>query len=512
MARRDKEIFLTLSAIGAAGLLVYFLNGPSPAIESGNFSRARRDIDAYANTFCFGDNCQADDFDDVDMFQALDCTDDANASSPYCMARRRKKGAKGKGKPSVPEVDYSNFWKEAGAKDQINELNTKASALLDRWHRNNDFASLAAISPDVSQRDFSSFELSGPSMDVFSSNVENGGNDCALDAPNRVSEATQSMFFVFPKDMMYDSSVDQDSLMASYRTLGSNLASYAGDNTRFVVGSYSSTGKSSVVETDAANAGAAIDGLQTGFNVPTRMLKGKVALKVAQMKMKSFLGAFTAPGIRNKYFRRSDDGTAQSCQAYVVLHGLPTDYKDFSSAEFDMDAYNKRCNIVPIFVQQAGMEAYYANWAANWRSSNQMFSSAEHGFRGYVMTTASDLNANAQQMANHLTSFACACESRSACLLAKPAFVEEIEDESALTTAATTTEGTTTSAFSTSGTTTTEFTTTADFRGVQDTTEEIPVDHRCCGYSGDLGAAKYDQNREFCCNDGSDFFVSSEVC
>jgi hypothetical protein len=282
--------------------------------------------------------------------------------------------------------------------------------------------------------------------------------------------------------------------------------------TRVVFGSYASTGKIQTQEV-GDDASATFDNLLTSFDVQGKMSKGAPSLRVAQVKARSLFGVFTAPGIKNKFFRRADAGTgSQTCQAYVVFHGLPTDYKDFAAGEFDMDTFQKRCNVVPIFVQQSGMEAFYANWAATWRSASSMYSAAEEGFRGYVLTNPSDFAANADNMANQLTSFACACESRSACLVGKPAYVAEIVEEAALTTAATTTEGTTTTFYSTSASTTTDFTTTADFRGVDESTEAIPVDMRCCGYAGDLSAAKYDQNRAFCCNDGDAFYVSSEVC
>merc|ERR1712048_1550238 len=90
------------------------------------------------------------------------------------------------------------------------------------------------------------------------------------------------------------------------------------------------------------------------------------------------------------------------------FHGLPTDYKDFAAGEFDIDSFQKRCNIVPIFVQQSGLENFYANWAATFRSASSMYSAAEEGFRGYVLTNPSDFAANADSMANQLTSFACA--------------------------------------------------------------------------------------------------------
>jgi hypothetical protein len=518
MARRDKEILLTLSAIGAAGLLVYFVNGPTASnIDSQvSQSRARRAIDDNFDSFCFDADCQQDDEDDVLIFQNDDCDDPAYNAANFaeCNARKKGKGkGKGKGKKNnEPEVDYSNFWQNAEAQSQIDELNAKAEAALSKYHVKNPETALAAVSPDVTVRGFDSIELSGPTNDLFAANVDNGANDCSLDSADRVSSATQAVFFMFPQDMMYDSSVDQAALMAAYKSFGVSLGKYVNDGTKFVVGSYAATGRSSIVEASADSAGAAIDSLQTAFNVPVGMKKGAPAIKVSQLKAKSFLGAFTAPGIRNKYFRRSDDGVAQSCQAFVVFHGLPTDYKDFAAGEFDIDSFQKRCNIVPIFVQQSGMEPFYANWAATFRSASSMYSAAEEGFRGYVLTNPSDFAANADAMANQLTSFACACESRSACLLGKPAYVAAIEEEVALTTAATTTEGTTTTFYSTSVTTTTEFTTTADFRGVDESTEAIPVDMRCCGYSGDLSAAKYDQNRAFCCNDGESFYVSSEVC
>lgn len=518
MARRDKEILLTLSAIGAAGLLVYFVNGPSASnFESQVQTRARRDVDANFDAFCFDDDCQQDAQDDIMMFQADDCDDPAYNAANFaeCNARKKggkKKGGKGKGKGAEPEVDYSNFWQDAAAQSQIDELNNKAEAALAKYHQKNPSTDVAAISPEVTVRGFDSVELSGPTNDLFAANIDNGANDCSLDSADRVSSATQAVFFMFPQDMMYDSSVDQDALMSTYKNFGASLGKYVNDGSKFVVGSYASNGKASIVEASADNAGAAIDSLQTSFNVPVGMKKGAPAIKVSQLKARSFLGAFTAPGIRNKYFRRSDDGVAQSCQAFVVFHGLPTDYKDFAAGEFDMDTFQKRCNVVPIFVQQSGMEAFYANWAATWRSASSMYSAAEEGFRGYVLTNPSDFAANADNMANQLTSFACACESRSACLVGKPAYVAEIVEEAALTTAATTTEGTTTTFYSTSASTTTEFTTTADFRGVDESTEAIPVDMRCCGYAGDLSAAKYDQNRAFCCNDGDAFYVSSEVC
>jgi len=502
MARREKELLMTLSAIGAAGLLVYFMNGPT---DSGLITRARRGADVDDDSFHFDGEDQS--ADDVMFFQNIDC--DQQPNHPDCLAR--KKG-KGKGKGKQPAFDFTGFWASDEAQSTMDEANAKANAALAKYHNKNAFTALAGVSPDVTVRGFDSVELSGPSMDVFFNNEEAGDNSCGLDEPNRVTDATQSVFFVVPKDIMYDSTVNQDDLLASYKDFGVNLANNIGDGTRVVFGSYASTGKIQTSEVGDDAAGA-FDALQTSFEVQGKMFKGNPALRVAQIKARSLFGVFTAPGIKNKFFRRADSGTGtQTCQAFFIFHGLPTDYKEFASGEFDMDRFNQKCNIVPIFVQQAGLEDYYANWAATFRSANSLYSAAEVAFRGYVLTTPAEFAANTANLANQLTSYTCACEQRSACLLGKPAYIEEIEDAAALTTAGTTTEGTTTTFYSTSATTTTEFTTTADFRGVGDATEEIPIDKRCCGLAGDLGAAKYDQNRQFCCNDGEAFYVSSEVC
>merc|ERR1711920_1111074 len=111
---------------------------------------------------------------------------------------------------------------------------------------------------------------------------------------------------------MYDSSVNQDALMASYKSFGVSLGKYVNDGTKFVVGSYAGNGRASIVEASSSTAGAAIDSLQTNFNVPVGLKRGTPAIKVSQLKVKSFLGSFTAPSIRNKYFRRQDDGMSQS--------------------------------------------------------------------------------------------------------------------------------------------------------------------------------------------------------
>lgn len=502
MVRREKEILLTLSAIGAAGLLVFFMNGASEGVST----RARRGAEVMDMDDDFFD--QEFHFDDVNMFQNVNC--DAQPNHPDCLARKKGKGNKGKGK--APSYDFTGFWASEAAQDIMNEANSKANAALSKYHVKNAFTDLAAVSPDVTVRGFDSIELSGPTMDAFANNMDAGDNSCGLNEPNRVTDATQSVFFVVPKDIMFDSAVNQDDLLASYKNFGVNLANNIGDGTRVVFGSYASTGKIQTQEV-GDDASATFDNLLTSFEVQGKMSKGNPSMRVAQVKARSLFGVFTAPGIKNKFFRRSDAGTgSQTCQAFFVFHGLPTDYKDFASGEFDMDRFNQKCNIVPIFVQQNGLEDFYANWAATFRASNSMFSAAETAFRGYVLTNPSDIAANSANMANQLTSYACACEQRSACLIGKPAYIEAIEDPALLTTAGTTTEGTTTSAYSTTVTTTTEFTTTADFRGVGDLTEEIPADNRCCGLSGDLGAAKYDQNRQFCCNDGEAFYVSSEVC
>lgn len=524
---RIEDIFITLSAIGSAGLLVYFINGsvgpqPYQNVQSQPAARFRRDLSSADNLdFCFEDCPEFfdDSFDDVAMFQQSEAEMDAfcelpeNEFTPGCNARKKGKGKKNKKKSDEPEVDYSDLWKEAAAQEDMIKLNDRASSLLEKFHKKNPFNALAEISPEVTVRDFGSFDLSGPSYDVFSNAVSNGANDCSLDAANRVTTETQSVFFMFPQEIMYDSTQDQEALMASYKKLGVELAKQVNDGTKFLVGSYGNNGKSTLAQTTASEAGAAIDALQTKLEVPVQIRKGVPSLKVSQLRLRSFLGTFTAPAIRNKHFRKQDDGSSQSCQAFVVIHGLPNDYKDISSGELDIDSYNRRCNIVPIFVPQTGFEQYYTHLAASWKMSNALFSSAEEGFRGYAITSAEDINNNAKTMANHLTSFVCACESRSLCLLAKPAYVAEVEEEdlNLLTTAATTTEFTTTTFFTTEGTT--EYTTTADFRGVEETTEEIPVDMRCCGYAGDLGAAKFDQNRQFCCNsDDTGFYASNEVC
>ena len=188
-----------------------------------------------------------DSEEDMDAFCALP----ENEASPACNARRKGKG-KGKGKNNKNNdnaVDYSDLWKEEQTQQDMIKLNDRASSLLEKYHKKNPFNALAQISPEVTERDFSAFDLAGPSYDIFSNAVANGANDCSLDAPNRVTTETQSVFFMFPQEIMYDSTQDQEALMASYKSLGVELAKQINDGTKFIVGSYAANGKPTLAQT-----------------------------------------------------------------------------------------------------------------------------------------------------------------------------------------------------------------------------------------------------------------------
>lgn len=530
MLRREKEILLTLSSIGAAGLLIYFFNNNEAPSQFGEIElgeRSRRG--AIVTNFCFDDVCEpdaidddADDdilMDDVMMFQS--------EPEPPQDARKRGKG-KGKGKnkggggggrPPKVQVDNSGLWKSDDSKQIMDDAVDKATSQLDRWHQRQDTANLAKMSEGDMEHEktLDMFDVSPSAQDFWSAAAAAGDNDCSLSSDNRISSTTQSVLYLFPQDIMYDSDVDQDQLMAAYRSFGVALGQGVNDGTKFAVGNYNTQlGKPSMAQVESSsNSGAAIDALQTKFNVPSQTKKGQQIIKIVQMKQKSLLGFLTSTSIKNRFFRRADDGESQTCQAFIIFHGLPTDYKDIVGQSEDyvnnMMNYQERCNIVPIFITNEKTRPFFDFWAANFRGlTNSLYTAMDQSFRGYIVTTPAEFIANAENLANHMISYACTCENRQTCLLAKSGFVEEIEISAALTTAATTTEGTTTSMFST--TTTSGFSTTDDgFRGI-DTTEPIPEDKRCCGYSGDLSAYKYDRNRQFCCNDGDAFYVSDEVC
>ena len=202
----------------------------------------------------------------------------------------------------------------------------------------------------------------------------------------------------------------------------------------------------------------------------------------------------------------------QSCFMVVLIHTLPTDFKDFMTQEVGLDNLNSRCKIIPVSIVPNGgfSDSYTALMASMVPNQDvQTWTTIEAGLKGvYYHNASPGLDAFLENLSDNLVSYMCSVESRVQCFMSKHgwvpseeeevAFERGIEDDFFVTPSPTTV-------------TTNDWTTvvTEPFVKEEGTDRPDPV-WACCGSM--LGAEQYDTNVKSCCGSQAQGFVVADSC
>lgn len=514
-----KDSLVTLSAVGAAGLLAYYsLSAPNAAIESGR-SISKRSYDAiddsldfdgasgYLSEFCYED---AECADDVLMFA------EEEELSELEMLRRRKKGGKGPAKQtenSDTQAAAVAWLASAEGIAAVEKKNKASLASVNRMHNSMPPVQLAQIPVDAPRFGYDSTAMTSSTADVFSAIAENGA-DCSFGENDRTSNT--NYVIMFPEDAMVSTDTDQSNLFDSYKAFTQAMVRYtSSDNVS--VGKYQATGKV-LLEPYGSDTFSNDGSLGFGYLKAAAKAnrKGAHTVAISQPKL-STVFANTNRLLAQKKIQRADQiGTpgGNSCQLILVMHQMTQEYKHIisqDSSKWEMNSSLRgKCNVIPVYLHDSDSGAEMGhNMVANLMGSYfQDKTMVEPNLRGYVLTSTNDWMTNVNSIADGMVSQGCMSEQRCGCMVARDHWEPAAEAaERELTTAAetTTTEWTSTSEYTTTIETTEDWTTSAQSTGM-----ETPKDTRCCSgmpEAGGLGGSTYNAAEELCCKQDGVFQI-----
>jgi hypothetical protein len=528
-----KDSLITFSAVGAAGLLAYYsLSNPSTidhpkALQKRSFDSildSGNDSQFYSD-FCLDDfsQCHSEPWDDVSMFQddGSDDEDDYDDDDPNGLLRsRRKKKNKNKGNASnagaQSNVDKgaeaAEWLKTSSGQEMLKKKETALSKQLDNIHRSNPVADLAQLNEDAPRIPLGSYQFSATTSDVISElrTRESGSANCEMNASQRLNSA--HIFSIFPEDIMFDSTTNQDELYNAYINFSNSLNQFVIGGASNNVGFYSYNNIVTLSEYSS-------DWTQklgwNRLNVPAKKNRqGSFNLGAAMPSLSKLSGNIWKKV--QKIVKRATDTTPQStsCQIFLFMHNVPLEYKSLAQGGFSLpDNLLARCNIIPVTIGSSATAGAFQNVAAHWDDGiYQKYTVVEPALRGYLNTNVNEFSANTNFIANSFSTYSCLSENRLGCMIKKGAWYPPIEEfrmistteEPAFTTAATTSEGTSTTSWTTTGGTTTE---------AGETTEPMEVAKHCCGKNGGSGldGVPYDINSQQCVDNGSDGFSTEDL-
>lgn len=503
--KNDKGLIVTVAAFGTATLMVALFSGGSSSdsqlqVAEANdaiqqrFKRSEEasSLEVLSDDYAFdmdsagcddwtleGESC-FDNYEDVEMFQ------------------RRGKKKKGSTVPTVDLGDVNKFVQSYEGQMQIRDLVSTLSKKINNVHKKEPLNYLAHNGPEVMEFAMHS-QLTGLVAGTTWDALDTTNRvDCNYGATGRISKDTNALYMMYPSDMIYETGVAMNDLYSSYQRFFTNLASKMDDDTKIVISSYSGSNirvNKHHTNNNNLNVHNEMDKLTPGgLAVPNR--NGQI--KIQQAKLNTI---FQKVGATSKKYARNDmpGEQGETCFIVIIIHTLPTDYKDFTMHEVDLTGIASRCTIVPVSVAPSGFIDNFNNLMATIVPESQTFTTLEKGLKGVYSHNAADpgLHAFFDNLADKMTSFMCSVENRVQCMFARKGYVPEDAKEDATEVveeakwASTTTEPYTTSF------PITESTTTAldDFRGIADD-EPDPI-FACCGVG--LSSKTFDLTKQECC-------------
>lgn len=519
MTRGVKDSLVTLSALGAAGLLAYYsLSGPSAIIDGHPKSVMKRSFDGfteeandsasgYFSNFCFED-CEYDILD-VAMFQddGDDDDDDEDVGPDGRSKRKRKPKGDKQAASSGPDPEMIKWFNSQDGKKAIDDKVKILTKNIDKVHRQYPVAHPANLAPDAPQLgngDSITSDASAAAMAAMDT-------DCSYGASGRVSDS--AIFAIFPEDIMTASDVNQVQLHTSYVNFAKKMSDFtAGNSNKFNVGTYAAN---NVVNMEEYSSNFVSALKWESLNIPAKKNRqGSYNLAVTQPNIGKILGNVWKKA--QKIVKRSMDSQpgSNTCQVFLFMHNLPFEYKTLAQGTFNVpNNIGARCNIMPVMMYNGMTEAAMMNIAARFSGTeNQDWTTVEPHFRGWIGSHGNDMAGDSTAIADGLTSYSCMAEQRSGCLVGRSAWFESFDDEfrgvdeAALTTAATTTEGTTTTTGWTSTAPTDTTVLETEFEAI------VNPDMKCCNVGGSnpvsVAGTSYDANEVSCCNNGGEW----ELC
>jgi len=524
-----KDSLITFSAVGAAGLLAYYsLSNPSTidhpkALQKRSFDSildSGNDSQFFSN-FCLDDlsGCDSEPWDDVSIFTDDGNDDDADyeETDPALRSRRRKKN-KGKGNASAAAssnvdkgAEAAEWLKTSAGQEMLAKKETALERQLDNIHRSNPIAELAQLNEDAPIIPLGSFQFSATTSDVISElrTRESGSANCEMNAAQRLNSA--HIFSIFPEDIMFDTTTNQDELYNAYINFSNSLNGFVDGAASNNVGFYSYNNIVTLSEYTS-------DWTQklgwNRLNVPAKKNRqGSFNLGAAMPSLSKLSGNIWKKV--QKIVKRATDTTPQStsCQIFLFMHNVPLEYKTIAQGQFGLpNNLLARCNIIPVTIGSSATSDAFQNVAANWDDGiYQKFTVVEPALRGYLNTNVNEFSANTNFIANSFSTYSCLSENRMCCMIKKGAWYPPMDEfrmatsteEPAFTTAGTTTEGTSTTSWTTTGGTTT----------AGETTEPMEVAKHCCGKNGGSGVdgIPYDINSQQCVDNGDDGFSTEDL-
>lgn len=508
MTRGVKDSLVTLSALGAAGLLAYYsLSGPTVAIENAPKSLAKRSYDGMDDMSLDNNDGMFENFsfdgDDVMMF-----ADDDPPGDPRAGRKRKPKGNKGgAAASSEPDTAMIDWFNGQGGADAITAKISTMVKNIDRIHRNDAPISGAAIADDAAKFTNGDSMTTDSTSDAFASVAASSGVNCAYGEPNRVSET--HIFAMFPEDIMM-AHVNQENLHTGYVNFASSLNSHLGGNDHgsYTVGTYAAN---NAIKTAAYSDNFVADLGWSSLSIPAKKNRqGSYNLAATMPNMSKILTNVWKKA--QKVVKRPADSQpgSQTCQVFLFMHNLPYDYKTLAQGKWSAPTnLGSRCNIVPVLLHNTDTKEAMDNVAARFLGTvNQDVTTVEPHFRGYISDDGDNYSRASSAIADGLASWSCLTEQRIGCLVKRAAWFETFDDDfrgideaDVFTTAGTTTEMTTT---------TTGWTSTApEETTAYETTAPVAADMRCCnseaGGATGLSGSAYNANEQGCCeeSDGS---------
>lgn len=520
MTRGVKDSLVTLSALGAAGLLAYYsLSGPSALVESHPKSVVKRSFagfddtfddnsDGYLNEFCLDGACDPmDDFDDVAMF--ADAEEDASPDD-YELLRaggKRKKKKGGAATSSNNDVDaaaaMAAWFKGDEGEEAIDAKVNTLSKQIERLHKAYPELAPAQLNPDAPDLGNGDTIMSDGTAGVMA----DINRDCSYSADNRVLDT--AFFAIFPEDIMTAQNIDQGALHAGYVNFAAQLAANtaSNDNT-LTVGTYAAN---HAVKTTTYNDKFTEDLEWKSLNIPAKKNRqGSYNLAATQPNIGKILTNVWKKV--QKDVRRSMDSQPDSatCQVFLFMHNLPYEYKTIAQGQFTIpNNIGMRCNIMPVLLYNSYTESAMMNIAARFNPESASYTVPEAHFRNWIGSEGNNFAADSSALADGLTSFACLSEQRAGCLVARSAWVASFEDEFR---GVDDEEAAPTPSFMEGTTTTTGWTSTSPTETTiyESAMSDKPVaDMSCCNVGGTnptgLGGTAVNNNEQSCCasSDGS---------